>query len=65
MNKVPEELYLTPLTGTVLVFLVVVCGHLFRDNWKRQPANWRLRGWLFGVPAGIGLLLLAALPLKF
>lgn len=60
-----QSLYLTPLTGAALVFVVVVCGHLYRQNWKLQPSNARFRAWLFGVPAAIGLLLLAFLPLKY
>ncbi|MFW8595186.1 hypothetical protein [Cribrihabitans neustonicus] len=59
------DLYLTPLSGVVLVFVVVVCGHLYRQNWKTQPPNARLRAWLFGVPAALGLLALAFLPLKY
>lgn len=45
--------------------LVVGFGHLYRDNWKKQPEGWRLRAWLYGVPAGVGLLMLAFLPLKY
>lgn len=60
-----ESLYLTPASGAVLVFLVVVCGHMYRKTWKEQPPNARLRAWLFGVPAALGLLALAFVPLKF
>ena len=60
-----ESLYLTPVTGVLTVFVVVVCGHLYRLNWKTQPPDARLRAWLFGVPAALGLLALAFLPLKF
>ncbi|WP_027256223.1 hypothetical protein [Leisingera aquimarina] len=60
-----ETLYLTPVTGALTVFLVVVCGHMYRQTWKAQPPNARLRAWLFGVPAAIGLLALAFVPLKF
>jgi hypothetical protein len=60
-----ENLYLTPVTGAILVFLVVVFGHRFRDNWKKQEEGWQRRAWLFGVPAGLGLLTLAFVPLKF
>lgn len=58
-------LYLTPLTGTVLVFIVVVCGHKFRMAWKEQPEGWQKRAWIYGIPALIGLLALGFLPLKF
>lgn len=60
-----DALYLTPLTGSLLVILVVVCGHLYRQNWKKQPHDHRLRAWLYGVPAAAGLLALAFIPLKF
>ncbi|MBO0344087.1 hypothetical protein J0X15_02545 [Roseibium sp. CAU 1637] len=60
-----DGLYLTPITGSLLLFLVVSCGHLYRDNWKKESEGWRLRSWLFGVPAGVGLLMLAFIPLKF
>ena len=60
-----ETLYLTPVTGALTVFLVVVCGHLYRQNWKSEAPDARFRSWLFGVPAAIGLLALAFLPLKF
>lgn len=60
-----EEIYLTPLTGSILVVLVVGFGHLYRDNWKKQEDGWRRRAWLYGVPAGVGLLALAFVPLKF
>lgn len=59
------ELHLTPLTGTLVVFLVVVCGHGFRKAWKDQPEGWQKRAWLFGVPAAIGLLALGFLPLEY
>jgi hypothetical protein len=58
-------LYLTPLTGAVLVFIVVVCGHRFRMAWKEQPPGWQKRAWIYGIPALIGLLALGFLPLKF
>lgn len=60
-----ETLYLTPVTGALTVFLVVVCGHLYRQNWKSEAHDARLRAWLYGVPAALGLLALAFLPLKF
>ncbi|WP_424978204.1 hypothetical protein [Leisingera sp. S232] len=60
-----ETLYLTPVTGALTVFLVVVCGHMYRQNWKSEASNARARSWLFGVPAAIGLLALAFVPLKF
>lgn len=59
-----ETLYLTPLSGALIVFAVVVCGHRFRLAWKEQAPGWQRRAWIFGVPAAIGLLALGFLPLK-
>ncbi|MDP5217232.1 hypothetical protein Q5Y75_08395 [Ruegeria sp. 2205SS24-7] len=59
-----EELHLTPVTGALIVFAVVVCGHRFRLAWKDQAPGWQRRAWLFGVPAALGLLALGFLPLK-
>lgn len=59
-----DGIYLTPVTGAIIVFLVVVCGHRFRLAWKEQSPGWQRRAWLFGVPAAIGLLALGFLPLK-
>ncbi len=58
-------LYLTPLTGTVLVVVVVICGHRFRRAWKEQDAGWQKRAWAYGVPALLGLLVLGFVPLKY
>lgn len=60
-----QDLHLTPLTGALIVFVVVVCGHRFRLAWKEQAPGWQRRAWLYGIPAAIGLLLLAFLPLKY
>lgn len=60
-----DKLYLTPGSGALIVFIVVVCGHRFRLAWKAQQSGWQRRAWLFGVPAGLGLMALAFLPLKF
>lgn len=57
-----DSLHLTPLTGVLLVFAVVICGHRFRLAWKQQGPGWRIRAWIFGLVAGLGLLLLAFLP---
>lgn len=59
-----QGLYLTPLSGALIFLVVVVCGHNYRMTWKSELPNARLRLWLFGVPAAIGLCALAFLPLK-
>ncbi|WP_085822207.1 hypothetical protein [Ruegeria meonggei] len=60
-----SNLYLTPPIAALIFFFVVVCGHNFRKAWKQQEPGWQKKAWLFGVPAGIGLLMLGFLPLKF
>ncbi|WP_209507131.1 MULTISPECIES: hypothetical protein [unclassified Ruegeria] len=59
-----NEFYLTPPVAALIFFAAVVCGHNFRMAWKQQQPGWQKRAWLFGIPAGTGLLLLGFLPLK-
>ncbi len=59
-----SELYLTPPIAALIFFFVVVCGHNFRMAWKQQLPGWQRRAWVFGIPAAIGLFMLAFLPLK-
>ena len=52
-----SELYLTPPVAALIFLAVVVCGHNFRkDLESSRRQGWQKRAWLFGVPAGIGLL---------
>ncbi|MEX0317519.1 MAG: hypothetical protein AB3N21_06195 [Ruegeria sp.] len=53
------------MTGALIVFAVVVCGHRFRLAWKEQSHGWQRRAWVYGVPAALGLMVLAFLPLKY
>ncbi|MFK7966002.1 MAG: hypothetical protein AB8C46_18735 [Burkholderiaceae bacterium] len=57
------DLYLTPLAGTLVFVVAVICGHRFRLAWKRQDAGWQMRAWCFGSMAALGLLILAFVPL--
>ena len=59
------DIYLTPPIAVILLIIAVLCGHLYRDNWKKQPENWKMRAWMFGCPAGLALLALGFIPLKF
>ncbi|WP_243614164.1 hypothetical protein [Shimia aestuarii] len=60
------SLHLTPLSGTILVVIVVLAGHRFRKAWKERETDsgWKTRAWLFGLVAFVGLLVLAFVPLK-
>ena len=60
-----DHLYLTPLSGTIIVVIAVVCGHRFRLAWKNQKPGWHGKAWLFGSLAASGLLVLAFVPLRF
>lgn len=60
-----DSLHLTPLSGTIIVVVAVVCGHRFRLAWKNQVPGWQRKAWLFGLLAASGLLVLAFVPLKF
>jgi len=58
--------HLTPLTGTVLIVLVVLAGHRFRRAWKDRESDprWHRRAWIYGVFAFFGLLVLAFVPMQ-
>lgn len=59
------DLYLTPPVAIMLLIVAVSCGHIFRDNWKNKPHNWKQRAWVYGCPACVALLALGFIPLKF
>ncbi len=59
-----DPLTLTPLTATLLVVVMVICGRNFRLAWKNQTDGWQKRAWLYGLPAAASLMLLAFVPLK-
>lgn len=58
------DLHLTPVTGTVLLLVMLFCGRQFRDNWKRQAEGWQGRAWIYGVPVTLSFLALALIPLR-
>lgn len=62
-----ENLHLTPLTGAILVFILVVAGHRFRKAWaeREEDSKWAGRAWGFGLIALMVLLALAFIPLKY
>ncbi|MFV0359796.1 hypothetical protein [Tropicimonas sp.] len=61
----PEPLALSPLSGTLLLLVAVICGRNFRQNWKAQGPRWVLWAWLYGAAAAAALLALAFVPLEY
>lgn len=66
MPPIFQDPHLTPLTGTVLIVLVVLAGHRFRKAWKEREEDpqWHRRAWIYGVFAFFGLLILAFVPMQ-
>jgi hypothetical protein len=54
---------LTPVSGTLLLLIMILAGRAFRQNWKAQTQGWVLRAWIYGLPAAVSFLMLALLPL--
>lgn len=55
---------LTPLTGTIILLIMIFSGRAFRENWKAQAPGWQRRAWLYGLPAAAGFAALAFIPLE-
>ncbi|MEM8569789.1 MAG: hypothetical protein AAGG56_02675 [Pseudomonadota bacterium] len=55
---------LTPLSGTLLLLVMVFAGRAFRINWKAQKDGWVRRAWLYGVLVTIAFFFLALVPLQ-
>jgi len=58
------DLFFTPLTGTLLLLVMLFCGRQFRENWKGQAPGWEARAWVYGVPAALCFFALALIPLQ-
>ncbi|MCV6596235.1 MAG: hypothetical protein OIF40_04020 [Mangrovicoccus sp.] len=58
------DLALTPLTGTLLLLVMLFCGRQFRENWKLQAPGWEARAWIYGLPAAVSFFALALIPLQ-
>ena len=58
----PDNLNLTSFWATVLIFMAVVAGHLYKQNWKMEGPAWK--AWLYGAISGGSLLALGFIPLK-
>lgn len=59
------DIYLTPVTATLLFIVAVTSGHMFRRNWKTESAHWHLKAWIYGCTSGLALLALGFIPLRF
>lgn len=54
---------LTPMSGILFLLVMIFTGRAFRENWKAQAEGWRMRAWLYGVPATLSFVILALVPL--
>jgi cytochrome c oxidase assembly factor CtaG len=52
----------SPIVGITLLVLFVIAGKIFRDNWKQQGPNWKVKCWISGVVALVCFLVLAFIP---
>lgn len=57
-----SELYLTPVTATIMFIAGVLAGYQYRRVWKTEGPAWQ--AWVFGLVAASCLLSLAFLPMK-
>ena len=58
------SLTLTPLTATMLFLGMIFFGRAFRQNWKAQGPNWRLKAWIYAVPALVCFAIVAFVPFR-
>ena len=58
-----SQLFLTPVTATVLFVIAVIAGYRYRRVWKSEGPAWQ--AWLFGTIAAACLLVLGFMPLRF
>lgn len=54
------DIFLTPLTATLLFVLACLSGYQYRRVWVKEGPRWKL--WLFGLVAGVCLALVAFIP---
>ena len=53
---------INPIWATMLFVAAVVAGHLYRKNWKNEGPTWKL--WLYGMIAGMLLMIVAFVPIS-
>jgi hypothetical protein len=58
------EFSLGPVSGVLLLVVMLFCGRQFRETWKAQADGWQRRAWLWGVPVVVSFALLVSLPLS-
>lgn len=57
------DLSITPVSGTILVLVLLLCGRQFRQNWKAQEGAWVVRAWLYGIVVVVSFGIVAFVPL--
>ncbi|MEM1431865.1 MAG: hypothetical protein AAGG09_20595 [Pseudomonadota bacterium] len=57
-----NEVFLTPVTATLLFVLAVLAGYRYRRVWKAQGPRWQL--WLWGTAAAVCLAIVSFIPLQ-
>ena len=57
-----EELYLTPVSATVIFVIAVLAGYSYRRVWKAEGPRWQL--WVFGGLAALCLLTVGFVPMR-
>lgn len=53
----------TPIVALILLLIMVFSGKFFRDNWKTQGRNWKIKCWISGLSALVSFMILAFVPL--
>jgi len=56
------DLVLTPPVATALFVVACLAGYRYRRVWKAEGPRWQL--WVFGILAGVILLVLGFVPIE-
>ncbi len=57
-----SEITLTPVSATALFVIACLAGYRYRHVWKTEGPRRQL--WLYGLVAGVALLILGFVPLR-
>ncbi len=52
-----------PIIALILLLIMIFSGKFFRDNWKAQGRNWKIKCWISGLAALASFMILAFVPL--